>query len=118
MLGRKLTPSLMDYEELYNTYTIIEEIEKGVIPVDESIRLRLLQWLFAMVDEERGRWKGGNPFVDLERLADIMKDNIDYAKQFLDEPEKTKSIRENAMIWANLTRIRRELRERLKDPPM
>lgn len=104
----------MEYKDLYNTYTIIEEIESGVISVEESLSLKIRQWLFAMVEQEEGRWKGGNPFDDLERLSDIMKDNIDHARQFLDEPEKTKAIRENALIWAQITKIRKELEVRFR----
>jgi hypothetical protein len=105
----------MEYKDLYNTYTIIEEIESGVLPVQESLSLKIRQWLFAMVDEVEGRWKGGNPFDDLERLSDIMKENIDHASQSLEEPERTLVIRENAMIWAQVTKIRKELEVRFRE---
>lgn len=104
----------MEYKDLYSTYDIFLEVESGTIKVEPTIRHALLQWLLNVCEEEKGRWKGGNPLDDLERLSEIMRDNIDNAKDTLEEPDRTREIRKNAMLWATMTRIRKDLEVRFR----
>lgn len=74
-----------------------------------------MQMILDACTVQDGRWIGGNPFEDLELLLAITRDNMVYARQFLENPEKNRSIRENLQLNAVFERIRRELACRFRE---
>ena len=102
-------------KELYSTYSAFEELERGGFEgIPESVRFRMMQLMLDACVNIKGEWEGGNPFYDIETLMAIAKDAIDHARQFLDEPDKTLAIRQNALICAGFTKIREQLAARFR----
>lgn len=109
----------MENPELYNTYNTFEELEqrKFQLPgVSDAVVFRACQLLLGVCTNEKGEWLGGNPFFDLETILAILRDDKEHAENFLEPPERARTIKRSLELENVFIAIRDQLVERFRQP--
>lgn len=109
----------MDKPDLYSTENVYKELEKRefILPeVPDSILFRAQQLLLDACTYENGLWISGNPFVDLETILAILRDDIEHAEQFLEPPERAREIKRALQLEDVFKAIRDQLEARFREP--
>jgi hypothetical protein len=108
---------MKDKPDLYSTYDVLKDVEASRFELPASppsVLFRARQLLLDVCTNEKGEWRGGNPFFDLETILAVLRDDKEHAENFLEPPERARTIKRTLQLEDVFTAIRDQLQARFR----